>query len=141
MKDAITNKTFAAVLAVGRHRQWAEFRQDDDGDGVWDLNQQRTDNTVNEITDISETAGPSWVTPAYNRAGNMTTMPKASDPTQSYTATYDAWNRLIRMAAGDDKVAEYEYDGVKRRTVQKTYTAGVLGETRHCTTLSRPSGR
>ncbi len=71
------------------------------------------------------------VTPAYNRAGNMTTVPKPSDPTQSYTATYDAWNRLIRMEAGADKVAEYEYDGAKRRTVQKTYTAGVLSETRH----------
>jgi RHS repeat-associated protein len=61
----------------------------------------------------------------------MTTVPKPSDPTQSYTATYDAWNRLIRMEAGADKVAEYEYDGAKRRTLQKTYTAGVLSETRH----------
>jgi len=58
-------------------------------------------------------------------------VPKPSDPTQGYTATYDAWNRLIRMEAGADKVAEYEYDGAKRRTVQKTYTAGVLSETRH----------
>ncbi len=131
MKDAITNKTFAQCWQLDATGNWKNFRQDDDGDGTWDLNQQRTDNTVNEITDISETAGPSWVTPAYNRAGNMTTVPKPSDPTQSYTATYDAWNRLIRMEAGADKVTEYEYDGAKRRTLQKTYTAGVLSETRH----------
>ena len=48
----------------------------------------------------------------------MTTVSKPSDPTQSDTATYDAWNRLIRMEAGADKVAEYEYGGAKRRTVQ-----------------------
>ena len=65
----------------------------------------------------------------------MTTIPKPADPTKAYTATYDAWNRLVRieelLLAVLVKLAEYDYDGAKRRTVQKTYTDGVLSETRH----------
>jgi RHS repeat-associated protein len=61
----------------------------------------------------------------------MTTIPKPADPTQSFTATYDAWNRLIRVEEGANKVAEYEYDGAKRRTIKKTYVSGELNETRH----------
>jgi RHS repeat-associated protein len=87
--------------------------------------------TGSEISNIAETAGPSWVTPAYSRAGNMTTMPQPADPTQSYAATYDAWNRLVKIADGSDTVAEYQYDGANRRIVQKSYTGGVLDETRH----------
>ncbi|MEZ6131600.1 MAG: hypothetical protein R3C59_23260 [Planctomycetaceae bacterium] len=34
------------------------FRQDDNN-GTWDLNQSRTSNDVNEITDITETGGSS----------------------------------------------------------------------------------
>jgi hypothetical protein len=40
-----------------------------------------TANPVNEITNISETAGPSWVTPVYSAVGNMTTLPQPADPT------------------------------------------------------------
>ena len=54
------------------------------------MNQQRTANKVNEITNVTESAGPSWITPAYSAAGNMTTVPKPSDPTTAYTCTYDA---------------------------------------------------
>ena len=54
------------------------------------LDQSRSVNRVNEITDITESTGPSWVTPAYDRNGNMTTIPKPADPTASFTATYDA---------------------------------------------------
>ena len=36
----------------------------------------RPANKVNEITDITETAGPTWVTPAYGGAGTMTTLPQ-----------------------------------------------------------------
>ena len=107
------------------------FRQDDTGNGTWDLNQNRVNNTVNEITDITESTGPSWVTPVYNKAGNMTTMPQPVDPTASFTTTYDAWNRLVKIVEGANTVAEYEYDGVKRRVVQMNYSGGTLNETRH----------
>lgn len=99
--------------------------------GTWDLIQARTVNKVNEITDISETAGPSWVTPVYSATGNMTTISKPNNPTQGYSATYDAWNRLVQIADGSDTVSQYAYDGVRRRIIQKSYTSGTLSETRH----------
>ncbi|MEZ6062057.1 MAG: hypothetical protein R3C19_17085 [Planctomycetaceae bacterium] len=42
-----------------------------DGNGTWDLVQTRNANTVNEITDIDNTTGTAWATPAYDFAGNM----------------------------------------------------------------------
>ncbi|MBX3440782.1 MAG: RHS repeat protein [Planctomyces sp.] len=117
-----------AVDPVARHLY--DIR-DANGNGTWDLDQARTSNTVNEITDITETAGPAWATPAYNRAGNMTTVPKPSSLTTAYTATHDAWNRLVKLADGSDTVSEYAYDGAKRRIVQLSYVAGTLSETRY----------
>ncbi|MBC8874772.1 MAG: RHS repeat-associated core domain-containing protein [Planctomycetes bacterium] len=131
LKSEIQNLKFSQDWQLDATGNWRNFREDDDGDGTWDLNQQRTANTVNEISDIAETVGPSWVTPVHNRAGNMTTIPKPADPTASFTATYDAWNRLVKIEEGSDKVAEYEYDGAKRRSVKKTYISGSLDETRH----------
>ena len=58
-----------------------------------------------------------WVTPVYDAAGNMTTIPLASDPTVAQTAVYDAWNRLVQVSQGEDVVATYEYDALGRRTV------------------------
>ncbi len=132
-KDAVTDGSFGECWSLDATGNWQGFRQDDDGDGNWDLIQARTANTVNEITGISESAGPAWATPAYNAAGNMTTIPQPGDPTKTYTATYDAWNRLVKLVDDDtsDTVAEYQYDGANRRTVQKSYVAGVLDETRH----------
>ncbi|MFV1968781.1 MAG: RHS repeat-associated core domain-containing protein, partial [Pirellulaceae bacterium] len=72
-----------------------------------------------------------WVTPVYDRAGNMTTIPKPADPTASFAGTYDAWNRLVKIEEGANNVAQYEYDGTKRRTVKRTYSGGVLDETRY----------
>ena len=37
----------------------------------------------------------------------------------------------MKLEGGGHTVAQYEYDGAKRRTVKKTYTAGTLSETRH----------
>src|SRR5690606_4190851 len=122
---------FAECWALDQTGNWKNYRQDDDGSGTWDLNQHRSANTVNEITDISESAGPSWVTPLYNRAGNMTTMPQPGDPTASYVATYDAWNRLVKLVDGAKTVSEDAYDGARRRVIQKSYVSGVLDETRH----------
>jgi len=127
----IVGKTFGQCWSLDPTGNWKNFREDDDGNGVPDLNQQRTANEVNEITDITESAGPSWITPAYNRAGNMTTVPKPADPTAGYKCTYDAWNRLVKVLDAENPVAEYEYDGVKRRTVKRRYSGGAVDETRH----------
>jgi len=58
-------------------------------------------------------------------------VPKPSDPTGYYTCTYDAWNRLVKVEEGEDTIAQYAYDGAKRRTLKKTYPGGQLDETRH----------
>lgn len=128
---ALTSETFAQCWTLDATGNWSGFRQDDTGDGTWDLVQARTANTVNEITDITNSVGSAWVDPAYSPAGNMTTLPQPNDPTQSYTATYDAWNRLVKLAAGANTVSEYAYDGAKRRVIQMTYSGGSLSETRH----------
>ena len=99
--------------------------------GTTDLNQSRTSNKVNEITAISESTGPSWVTPAYDAAGNTTTMPEVANPASSFSAVYDAWNRMTSISASGTQVAKYQYDGRNRRIVKETYTGGTLSETRH----------
>jgi RHS repeat-associated protein len=130
LKSQIGNLQFAQRWGLDATGNWRSFLEDSDGDASWNLDQTRTSNKVNEIADISESTGPSWATPVYNRAGNMTTIPKPADPTQSFTATYDAWNRLVKLEDTSGTVAQYEYDGAKRRTVKKTYVAGQLDETR-----------
>ncbi len=93
---------------------------DDDG-----ASQTRAANAVNEITSISG----GWVTPSYDRAGNMISGPKPGDETTRVHYRYDAWNRLVQVYADDsqnpgqpgDVIAEYEYDSVNRR-VEKTVT-------------------
>ena len=92
---------------------WSNFIQKTSG--TTDLNQSRTVNEVNEITDITETTGPSWMTPVFDRNGNMTTVPKPADPTIGFTCTYDAWNRMVKVEEGMATVGEYAYDALKRR--------------------------
>lgn len=101
--------------------------------GTTDLNQSREVNPVNELTNITETTGPSWITPAYDLNGNMTTVPQPADPTSSFTATYDPWNRLVKLVntSTSDTVSEYASDVLLRRTTQKSYVSGTLDETRH----------
>jgi len=101
--------------------------------GSTDLNQTRTVNAANEITAITESTGPAWIDPAYDAAGNMTTIPQPADLTAGYTGTYDAWNRLVKLADGMTTVAEYEYDGQNRRIVKvdKTGMADVTYDSYH----------
>ncbi|MDZ7619413.1 MAG: RHS repeat-associated core domain-containing protein, partial [Patescibacteria group bacterium] len=130
-KDAVTTKTFAEDWALDATGNWTGFRQDRDGDGAWDLDQSRKHNKANEVTSAS-----SWATPTHDRAGNMLVIPRPSDPRESYTATFDAWHRLVKLeqsdgAGGLETVAEYQYDGRNFRTLKRIYTGGVLSETRH----------
>ncbi|MEX2670936.1 MAG: RHS repeat-associated core domain-containing protein [Phycisphaeraceae bacterium] len=68
----------------------------------------------------------------------MMGMPKPLDPTESFTAVDDAWNRLVELtddnassSGGDQLVAEYEWDGMGRRIMATSYDDGLLEETRH----------
>ena len=130
-KDAISTFKFAQQWNLDPTGNWSGFKEDSDGDSTWDLEQTRTSNEVSEITDITGTSGTAWATPVYNRAGNMTTIPKPGDPTSTFAATYDAWNRLVKLEDGDDTVSEYVHDAAKRRVVQRTYDSGELDKARH----------
>ena len=127
---AITGATIGQDWTLDQTGNWNNFNQT-----VQDaLTQTRTHNKVNEITAIAETVGDQWKDPAHDANGNMTTIPQPKDLTKGYTATWDAWNRLVKLtndADGDKTVAEFEYDGNNRRTIKKSYTGGSLDETRH----------
>lgn len=140
-KSAITNPTFAQCWGLDATGNWSDFRQDDDGDTVWNLIQSRTTNKVNEITDISESIGPSWVTPSYDSNGNTTTVPQPAAPTNAFTCVYDGWNRLtkIRDTLTANALAEYEFDGTARRIATEEYVSGVLSEARHFYLTNSPT--
>ena len=129
-KNSIINPAFSQCWSLDETGNWSNFRQASTG-GAWDLIQNRMSNPANEITLVTNVVGSAWITPVYSAAGNMTTMPQPSAPGSSYTGTYDAWNRLVKVAAGANTVATYQYDGLKRRIVKNRYTGGVLSETRH----------
>jgi RHS repeat-associated protein len=128
---AITSPNFAQCWTLDPTGNWRGFNESTNGSS-WTLNQTRTANTVNEITGITNTASSNWVAPAYDAAGNMTTMPQPGTPTSSYGAIYDAWNRLVTITDAGNNLQKYQYDARNFRTQILTYTAGVLSETRHC---------
>jgi RHS repeat-associated protein len=99
--------------------------------GTATLNQGRTASPANEISGMSATVGATWATPAYDLAGNMTSIPIPSNPASSYTATYDAWNRLVSLANATTTVATYAYDALSRRIVKGIYVSGVLDHNEH----------
>jgi len=158
-KDGVTDKSFAECWSLDPTGNWNNYLEDKNGDGTWDLNQSRSSNTVNEITALSDSVGPNWNVPTYDRNGNMISIPKAPvagltwaefsadewdnltvdewaefQGASSSTATYDAWNRLVRIADASttSTVMEYAYDGAKRRIVQQHTEGETLEETRHC---------
>jgi len=103
-KDAIVagTKTFAEDWSLDMTGNWSNYKKDDDGDGTWDLDQDRTHNQVNEITQIDSSS----THVAHDLAGNMTRVPKPDDWSAHYDLTYDAWNRLVKVEDGAATVAE-----------------------------------
>jgi len=132
--DSVVHSTtvpqFAQCWSLDATGNWHTLLEDTNGDQSWNLNQARISSTINEISDITESAGPPWVTPAYSPAANMTTIPQPANPTASYAATYDAWKRLTKLTDGTDTVQENEYDGRNFRVARKAYTNGNLDDAR-----------
>jgi RHS repeat-associated protein len=110
----LLSRTFAQTWTLDATGNWSAFTNNDDVTPSNDLAQQRTSNPVNEITDITATVGPTWITPVYDAAGNMTTIPQPNAPTTSFSGTYDAWNRLVSLSG----TATYSYDARNRRTTK-----------------------
>ena len=119
---AISAKNFAEDWTLDMTGNWPAFKQDTDGNGTWDLNQSRTHDAANEITQI---AGSSSHV-AHDRAGNMTKTPKPDNWSAHYDLTFDAWNRLVKVMDGATTVATYAYDGRNFRV-----SKSVSGTTRH----------
>ena len=139
-KDAVTSKQFAQDWSLDAVGNWRNFREDTDGSG-WNLDQQRTPNKVNEIIDIAETLGASWVTPAYDRAGNMTTIPKPADPTVSSrrrTTRGTGWSKSRRASARSRSTPM-----TVPNIAQSRRPTSVARSTKRVTSItpSRPSGR
>ena len=132
-QTGLTSESFAQCWGLDATGNWQGFQEDDTGAGIWSLVQSRAANTVNEITRVTNSTGPAWAQPAYDKNGNMTTVPQPANPGSAYTATYDAWNRLVKLvdAPTGDTVQVNQYDGRKYRTVRETYTSGTLSEARH----------
>ena len=119
--------TFGQDWDLDQLGNWPNFTQDNDGNGTNDLNQNRTHNDANEVTQIDASATHI----AHDAAGNMTTVPKPTNWSGHNDVTWDAWNRLVKVADGANTVAEYQYDGDNRRIVKKLYSGGSLSQTRH----------
>jgi RHS repeat-associated protein len=115
----ITSQTLEQNWTLDTTGNWKEFDIDLPGT-TNDLNQQRTHNGANEISNISRTLGANWPTPAYDRAGNTTGFPQPAALTASYTGVYDAWNRIVQLKSGTFTVATLAYDGVNRRLTSTT---------------------
>lgn len=92
-----------------------------------DKNVQATTNKANEITDITNSVGAAWATPTYDPVGNMAGIPNS----QSLSAEYDAWNRLVSIKNGTTKISEHVYDARGYRIRKDTYTSRTLWEVRH----------
>jgi len=172
-QTAITSGTFEQQWGLDATGNWKSFKQDNDGNGTWELNQTRVANKANEITGITNSVGTAWATPSYDTAGNMIGIPNAGVTTsigstpawvpmteaqwntlteaewsamtedttsqpQLLSASYDAWNRLVRLgeppaSAGGDETTVHEnvYDARGYRIRKDTYTSGTLSESRH----------
>jgi RHS repeat-associated protein len=89
-------------------------------------NQNRAHNVSNEVSSL-----PSWMSPTYDDAGNMTRIPRPDAPsTLKWDLVWDAWNRLVTASDGATSHT-YKYDGLNQR-IQKS-TGGVIYDYYHNT--------
>jgi RHS repeat-associated protein len=128
-RDAIVTGTlkFAQEWSFDATGNWTNFKEDATGDGTFELDQNRTHNKFNEITQIA--ASSSHI--AHDRAGNTTIVPKPNDWNAHHDNIFDAWDREVTVKDGANKVTDNGYDALNRRTLKKVYTAGTLTLTRH----------
>lgn len=128
---SILSPTFAQCWSLDATGNWDRFREDNDGEGQWSLIQSRVSNSANEVTVISNQTGAAWGQPAYDPAGNMTSMPQPVNPATTFDLIYDAWNRLVELKNQGGTVGKYEYDGQKRRIIIERHESGNATDVRH----------
>ncbi|MBS0266027.1 MAG: RHS repeat-associated core domain-containing protein [Planctomycetes bacterium] len=125
--------TFTQCWTLDSTGNWKGFREDDKGNGTWNVVQSRSANLVNEITAIINSVGSAWGQPAYDKNGNMTTIPQPANPSSTYAGEYDAWNRLVTLSdpTNGNTLQTNLYDGRSFRALRNTFAAGILAESRH----------
>ena len=127
-----SNLQFRQQWTLDALGNWTSFVVDADGGGAGAaLTQTRTANAANEIQSVTGNS-PAWTTPAYDTAGDMTTLPKGmgNESTPVYFV-YDGWGRVAGISStatpdGDFTDAgevRYSYDGMGRR-IGKTFATG-----------------
>jgi RHS repeat-associated protein len=117
----ITDAAFTQQWVLDALGNWTTLTTDD-------VPQTRAANDANELTSVS-----GWITPVYDKAGNMTVAPKpGAEATTGLALTYNAWNRLVKVEQWTDSngnhtkdtgesastVATYRYDGLGQRIVK-----------------------
>lgn len=127
---AITGKESQQQWSLDHLGNWLGFRDDANGDGVFtgasDLDQDRSHNAANEITDIDEVSGQvEWEPVSYDAAGNMIHSPHPIDPMGDLGVEYDAWNRMV-LSQGENVYVEYAYDGLHRRILKEPSNQGMI---------------
>lgn len=97
---------------------WLRYRQSDAGGEL--LDQTRTHNRINQITSITPTG-----LFGYDAAGNTMQAPVPGQWSAGAQFTWDAWNRLVRVAsAAPGESTDYAYDALHRRVRAVGETTG-----------------
>jgi RHS repeat-associated protein len=120
--------------ALESQGNWRGFQVAPTGLNNYTFQQTRAHNAANEIdTDandanaagnsISGTGGADWIDPTYDKAGNLKSYPQVGAEATRQWATYDAWNRLVKVQADNAGVpgaelVEYQYDARNWRVVK-----------------------
>jgi YD repeat-containing protein len=109
---------------------WWRFERQQNPPGGAKLNQFRRHSRTDHIRDLITGGTAAWPDPKHDPVGNMTRMPQPDSPTSNYFARYDAWNRLTELSDRSGRKFRYEYDGLGRRTLQRSWI-GFSSEVRH----------
>ncbi|MEI9896723.1 MAG: hypothetical protein WDN28_23400 [Chthoniobacter sp.] len=88
--------------------------------GSQTLDQSRAHDKGNEISAIDGVASAL----EYNAGGSTTITPSVTNWRSSQIVTWDAWNRLVRVATESGTLGSYEFDGLMRRVIKITAVGG-----------------
>jgi len=133
--NAARTAIVAATQRVGQEWKldqtgnWREFTRKESAPAST-LAQSRKHSRTDDILGITTTSGVAWPDPQHDAVGNMTVMPDPKSLSSAYQCSYDGWNRLTRIT-GLGKTVCFEYDGLGRRIVKRTWLGGAAQMPRH----------
>jgi YD repeat-containing protein len=84
--------------------------------------ESRTHNDANELESRTPPGAGSPLAMTFDKAGNMLTQ-EIGDGTTTVTYTYDAWNRLVKIAYNASIRSEYSYNGLNWRVLKRADTS------------------